>query len=446
MSQAILLAPEASGLPPGQDINETPVQIGETPYLHHPALLVPVELKASLNGTEKGHRNNARVDAVTAIQRAYREDPEVVAMLREYELPPLQRAKPDRGRPLHDLETLAAGYRRLKGGKEEELYPLLYTIETGLETYVRLGTTTKDASEADGLAMKQLAAATSILLHTNLRLPLDLVRTHYGARFSRDPFFEDIAMAGIDALDRAGRLFDHREGNEFSTFAVRVIERATVRYVTDHARVVRLPVPVDDKHKKVLAAVDKLTPVLHHDPAPAEIAATINMEEAEVAELQELGKNIKPASLEEGKDRLNVPLRATVADPRETYAHQRNAELNELNEALDRELDRQLSPAEMVIISLRFGIYNEAIGAHYPSLPYDKLFKEAVAHASHGSNASPEQGRMGYKRLAEVLTQIPKKIITINKVKAMESEAMAKLATSEALAQVARHGDLEYSL
>jgi RNA polymerase primary sigma factor len=244
------------------------------------------------------------------------------------------REGPKRGRewPLDDMEAFY--HRLVRYGQENQ--------EPKLQTAVR---------QAKG-HKRHVDHARDALILANLRLVVHIAKKYLNHGIS----FMDLIQEGNIGLMKAVEKFEYERGNKFSTYAYWWIKQAIERAIADKARVIRIPVHVNEKIKKISRIARELSERLGRKATPQEIAKKLRMPVAKVEEI--LGVVQDPQALEDMSSDDDSPgLMRFVADPNAPCPLERTVD-RELREKIEQTL-KVLNPREEEIIRLRFGIGRE---------------------------------------------------------------------------------------
>ncbi len=253
--------------------------------------------------------------------------------------------------PVYAKEYVLEG--DFEGPKRGREWPLddLVTFYGKLARYARehhdakIASTFKSAREHK----RHVDHARDALILANLRLVVHIAKKYLNHGIS----FMDLIQEGNIGLMKAVEKFEYERGNKFSTYAYWWIKQAIERAIADKARIIRIPVHVNEKIKKIARVARELGETLGRKPTPQEIAKKLRMPIAKVEEI--LGVVQEPQALEDiSADDDSPGLLRFVADPNAISPLERTVD-RELREKIESTL-RVLNSREEEIIRLRFGI------------------------------------------------------------------------------------------
>jgi RNA polymerase primary sigma factor len=245
----------------------------------------------------------------------------------------------------------------------------------GISRY-RLLSHREELALARRIEQGDLWAKDRLVVH-NLRLVVSIAK-HYqtGTGLS----LLDLVQEGAVGLIRAAEKFDWRLGYKFSTYATLWIRQAIGRALADKARVIRLPVAVEQRERKLSAARRRLSAEMAREPSAEELAVASGLESEHVA------AEARPPRVTTSLDR---PI---AGDTDSTLGSMLPAHGPEIGEELHIEfqrnqvLDAVASVAEpgQSVIRLRFGLDNVCEPKSYAAIGRElELDPERVRRIEH---------------------------------------------------------------
>ncbi len=233
----------------------------------------------------------------------------------------------------------------------EQEVTLARQFEQGRKARVRMNAGKLSEDDKDMLAniIERGEGSRTHLIQANTRLVVSIAKRYLGQGV---PFL-DLIQEGNLGLIKAVEKFDYRRGHRFSTYATWWIRQAITRALADQGRVIRLPVHLSDRIRKVYQVAQQLEQDWGRQPTPEEIAEELSLPPSKVQWMLKVSQ--RPLSLEKpvGEEE-DSELGSFIPDddsptPSDTAYHRL------LQERLD-DILTSLTPREARILRLRFGL------------------------------------------------------------------------------------------
>ena len=240
-------------------------------------------------------------------------------------------------------------------GKTVQQYVKLEEIKSDLVESEEDSLTPAEWAEEANLSTAELKQKVSAgkqarakMVKSNLRLVVSIAKKYTGHSLD----MMDLIQEGTIGLHRGVEKFDPSKGYRFSTYAYWWIRQAITRSISNNSRVIRLPIHIGDKLRKIRKTQRKLSQSLGRPPRVSEVAEEMDISVEKLRELQEQGR--RPLSLDmkiggEQTTELGDLLEDEGLLPEE-YATQ------SLLKQDIRKLLSTLTEQQQNVISLRFGL------------------------------------------------------------------------------------------
>jgi RNA polymerase primary sigma factor len=189
------------------------------------------------------------------------------------------------------------------------------------------------------------------LIQANTRLVISIAKRYMGQGVP----FPDLIQEGNLGLIRAVEKFDYRRGFKFSTYATWWIRQAVTRSLAEQGRLIRLPVHMGEKIRRVRRIARQIEQEEARRPTMGELADSVGIEPHKVRFLLRMSQ--RPTSLEKpvGEDEDSVFGDFLPDEEAESPSDTAYKEL--LADSLEDILDT-LTPREARILRLRFGLHD----------------------------------------------------------------------------------------
>jgi RNA polymerase primary sigma factor len=207
----------------------------------------------------------------------------------------------------------------------------------------------EDSKDRLFIVIERGEAARTHLIRANTRLVVSIAKRYLGQGV---PFL-DLIQEGNLGLIKAVEKFDYRRGHRFSTYATWWIRQAITRALADQGRVIRLPVHLSDRIRKVYQVAQQLEQDWGRQPTPEEIAQELSLPPQKVQWMLKVSQ--RPLSLEKPVGEEEDSELGSFIPDEDSPTPSDSAYHNLLQEKLD-DILTSLTPREARILRLRFGL------------------------------------------------------------------------------------------
>jgi RNA polymerase primary sigma factor len=228
---------------------------------------------------------------------------------------------------------------------------LAQQIELGRQAQKALEETDYTPEEYERLEalIKVGEEARAHLCRANTRLVISIAKRYRGYGIP----FTDLIQDGNVGLMRAVDRYDHRTGNRFSTYATWWIRQAVTRALSNHRRLIRIPVHTGSRIRRMKQVAHRLEQEKGERPTIVDIAKEIDESPDQVRRMMRWSSST--ISLEQPVgDEGDIELQDFIEDEA-VLAPEESTDVHLLSETLDS-LMSNLTVREVQILRLRYGL------------------------------------------------------------------------------------------
>lgn len=241
-------------------------------------------------------------------------------------------------------------------GKKVQQYMALEEVKSDLVESIGNAPSPAVWAESADLSKEELQRAVEVgqrarakMVRSNLRLVVSVAKKYAGHSLE----MMDLIQEGTIGLHRGVEKFDPGKGYRFSTYAYWWIRQAITRSISNNSRVIRLPIHIGDKLRKMRKAQRQLSQSLGRPATVKEVASEMSLSVEKLRELQEQGRRPLSLDMKIGSEQ-NTELGALLED--EGILPEEYATRNMLKSDLSQLLSKTLSDQQRAVIRMRFGL------------------------------------------------------------------------------------------
>lgn len=199
--------------------------------------------------------------------------------------------------------------------------------------------------------LREMSEAMNTLVEHNLRLVISIAERYNIVSVS----LADIIQEGNIGLMRATEFYDYTRGHRFSTYATFWIKQSITKFITNHSRIIRMPMHTISQLANIKAAEQKYFSTHGVMPDSDDLAKILNISAVRIRALQKMSQ--QTISIHGTTEEDDLKLEERIADPNSKITSHKT-DMSELRSVLKEALDK-LEDREKQIISMRYGLQDD---------------------------------------------------------------------------------------
>lgn len=190
------------------------------------------------------------------------------------------------------------------------------------------------------------------LIECNLRLVVSIAKLY---NRNNQVALDDLIQEGNLGLLKAIERFDHTRGFRFSTYASWWIKQAISQHILKRRRLVRLPAHAANIQRKMLQAAEEYKDLNGYEPTDEELAESIGASKTVVKATSHAGHGVVSLQQPIGDDSGSCIEDRIIDESPDPFENCVQKEMLDIAQSVIS----QLTPKEMAVIRLRFGLIDE---------------------------------------------------------------------------------------
>jgi RNA polymerase primary sigma factor len=211
-------------------------------------------------------------------------------------------------------------------------------------------------------SLRAVTKAKNKLVTANLRMVQSVVNTYIRNGLTAQYNAGDLMQEGIMALIRAAEKFEPDRGWKFSTYATYWVRSSVKRSQIYQSRIISVPQRLAENHKRLRRLESETLEVTGRQPTRKELGEMVGMSELQVdrciAAMEQRCYSLDEAlrnTLKPGKDNRQDTM-IEIVEAKDADREYERLERAMLREDLVKTLYRYLTPDEVEILLLRYGL------------------------------------------------------------------------------------------